>query len=177
MCRPSAPFVNCLIALTYILAHRNRPQSTRAKSSATKGECVTDRHGGLHSLIGAVSDWQQLFLAESDRAGNRKEDQRTPGQSNSVYREPHVDLPASRLSASEGAFDVLDHLSRSELLVTARELASILSISLKRIYSYAERNMIRTSRLRRMFASGRDFAEWLCRHASITRGSTAHRLR
>ena len=38
--------------------------------------------------------------------------------------------------------DIIDHLKGSERLMTARELASILAISPKTIYSYAERNMI-----------------------------------
>jgi len=38
--------------------------------------------------------------------------------------------------------DIIDHLRISERLMTARELASILAISPKTIYSYAERNMI-----------------------------------
>jgi len=86
--------------------------------------------------------------------------------------------PASRLSAPESVSDVLDHLSRSERLMTARELASILSISPKTIYSYAERNMIPHFKIEaNVRFRGRDVAEWLRRHASVTRGSTAHRLR
>ena len=38
--------------------------------------------------------------------------------------------------------DIIDHLRISERLMTARELASILAISPKTIYNYAERNMI-----------------------------------
>ena len=49
--------------------------------------------------------------------------------------------------------DIIDHLKSSERLMTARELASILAISPKTIYSYAERNMIRISRSRRVSAS------------------------
>ncbi len=37
---------------------------------------------------------------------------------------------------------IIDHLKNSERLMTTRELASILAISPKTIYSYAERNMI-----------------------------------
>jgi hypothetical protein len=38
--------------------------------------------------------------------------------------------------------DLIDHLKSSERPMNARELASILAISPKTIYSYAERNMI-----------------------------------
>lgn len=99
-------------------------------------------------------------------------------QSNSLYGEQMSTSPASRLSAPEGASDVLDHLSRSERLMTARELASILSISPKTIYSYAERNMIPHFKIEaNVRFRGRDVAEWLRRHASSTRGSNAHRFR
>jgi hypothetical protein len=49
--------------------------------------------------------------------------------------------PVFRLSAPQSGPYVFDHLSRSELWMTARKLASILSMSLN-IYTYAERNMI-----------------------------------
>src|ERR1019366_2928049 len=76
--------------------------------------------------------------------------------------------PAFRVSTPERAPDVLEHLSRSERLMTARELASILAISPKTIYSYAERNMIPHFRIEaNVRFRGRDIAEWLRNHASF----------
>jgi excisionase family DNA binding protein len=67
-----------------------------------------------------------------------------------------------RVSAPESAPDVLDQLSRSERLITACELASILAISPKTIYSYAERNMIPHFKIEaNVRFRGRDVAEWL----------------
>ena len=50
--------------------------------------------------------------------------------------------PAIEPAAPVKGPDIIDHLKSSERLMTARELASILAISPKTIYSYAERNMI-----------------------------------
>jgi excisionase family DNA binding protein len=81
--------------------------------------------------------------------------------------------PVFRVSAPDGAPDVLDHLSRSERLMTARELASILAISPKTIYSYAERNMIPHFKIEaNVRFRGRDIAEWLRNHASFRREAT-----
>ena len=81
--------------------------------------------------------------------------------------------PAFRISAPEGAPDVFDHLSRSERLMTARELASILAISPKTIYSYAERHMIPHFKIEaNVRFRGRDVAEWLRNHASLRRETT-----
>ena len=58
--------------------------------------------------------------------------------------------------------DIIDHLKSSERLMTARELASILAISPKTIYSYAERNMIPHFKIEASVRfRGRDVAEWL----------------
>jgi excisionase family DNA binding protein len=76
--------------------------------------------------------------------------------------------PAFRVSMPERAPDVLEHLSQSERLMTARELASILAISPKTIYSYAERNMIPHFKIEaNVRFRGRDIAEWLRNHASF----------
>lgn len=81
--------------------------------------------------------------------------------------------PAFRVSEPERAPDVLDHLSRSERLLTARELALILAISPKTIYSYAERNMIPHFKIEaNVRFRGRDVAEWLRSHASLRREVT-----
>src|SRR5271157_3978787 len=69
--------------------------------------------------------------------------------------------PAFRVSEPERPPDVLDHLSRSERLLTARELALILAISPKTLYSYAERNMIPHFKIEaNVRFRGRDIAEW-----------------
>jgi excisionase family DNA binding protein len=63
--------------------------------------------------------------------------------------------------------DIIDHLKNSERLMTARELASILAISPKTIYSYAERNMIPHFKIEASVRfRGRDVAEWLHKHSS-----------
>jgi excisionase family DNA binding protein len=66
--------------------------------------------------------------------------------------------------------DIIDHLKSSERLMTARELASILAISPKTIYSYAERNMIPHFKIEASIRfRGRDVAEWLHSHARMKR--------
>jgi len=66
--------------------------------------------------------------------------------------------------------DIIDHLKNSARLMTARELASILAISPKTIYSYAERNMIPHFKIEASVRfRGRDVAEWLYNHASLRR--------
>ena len=66
--------------------------------------------------------------------------------------------------------DIIDRLKSSERLMTARELASILAISPKTIYSYAERNMIPHFKIEASVRFlGRDVAEWLHKHASLGR--------
>lgn len=74
--------------------------------------------------------------------------------------------PAAALPISDCA-DVFDHLSHCERLLTAKELAGMLAISPKTIYSYVERNMIPYYRIEaniRFRAS--DIATWLRGHAS-----------
>jgi Helix-turn-helix domain len=66
--------------------------------------------------------------------------------------------------------DIIEHLCRSERLMTARERASILSISPKTLCSYAERNMIPHFKIEaKVRFRGRDVAEWLLEHASLRR--------
>lgn len=73
-------------------------------------------------------------------------------------------------AANPAAPDIIEHLCRSERLLTARELASILSISPKTLYSYAERNMIPHFKIEANIRfRGRDVAEWLFDHASLRR--------
>ena len=66
--------------------------------------------------------------------------------------------------------DIIDHLRSSERLMTARELASILAISPKTIYSYAGRNMIQHFKIEASVRfRGREVAEWLYNHANLGR--------
>lgn len=72
--------------------------------------------------------------------------------------------------ANPPASDIIEHLRRSERLMTAREFASILSISPKTLYSYAERNMIPHFKIEaNVRFRGRDVAEWLFEHVSLRR--------
>ncbi len=73
--------------------------------------------------------------------------------------------PAAALSIAESP-DIFDQLSQCERLLTAKELAGMLAISPKTIYSYVERNMIPYYRIEanvRFRAS--DIATWLRDHA------------
>jgi excisionase family DNA binding protein len=86
--------------------------------------------------------------------------------------------PTFQIPAPESAPDVLDQLNRSERLMTARELASILAISPKTIYSYAERNMIPHFKIEaNVRFRGREVAEWLRTHASFRRGAAGTGVR
>lgn len=77
--------------------------------------------------------------------------------------------PVSHVKSS----DIIDYLQRSERLMTARELASILAISPKTIYSYAERNMIPHFKIEaNVRFRGQEVAEWLHKHASVPRAKT-----
>ena len=73
--------------------------------------------------------------------------------------------PAATLGIAEST-DIFDQLSQCERLLTAKELAGMLAISPKTIYSYVERNMIPYYRIEanvRFRAS--DIAKWLCDHS------------
>ena len=74
--------------------------------------------------------------------------------------------PAATLPIPKPCSDVFDQLSHCERLLTAKDLASMLAISPKTIYSYVERNMIPYYRIEanvRFRAS--DIARWLRDHA------------
>lgn len=76
--------------------------------------------------------------------------------------------PEPALTLAESA-DVFEQLSHCDRLLTAKELAGMLAISPKTIYSYVERNMIPYYRIEanvRFRAS--DIAKWLRDHASLT---------
>lgn len=74
--------------------------------------------------------------------------------------------PAATLPIPEPCSDVFDQLSHCERLLTAKDLATMLAISPKTIYSYVERNMIPYYKIEaniRFRAS--DIAKWLCDHS------------
>lgn len=73
--------------------------------------------------------------------------------------------PAATLTIVDST-DVFEQLSHCERLLTAKELATMLAISPKTIYSYVERNMIPYYRIEaniRFRAS--DIAKWLRAHS------------
>jgi predicted DNA-binding transcriptional regulator AlpA len=79
-------------------------------------------------------------------------------------------MSASPTVTRTPAPDIIEHLFRSERLMTARELAAILSLSPKTLYSYAERNMIPHFKIEaNVRFRGRDVADWLFEHASLRR--------
>ncbi|MGH9655870.1 MAG: helix-turn-helix domain-containing protein [Bryobacteraceae bacterium] len=58
--------------------------------------------------------------------------------------------------------DIFDRLLQCERLLTARELAAILNIKPKTIYSYAERNLIPSFKIEsNVRFCGSDVAKWL----------------
>jgi excisionase family DNA binding protein len=90
--------------------------------------------------------------------------------------------PTPTVAASECGIDVFDQLAQYQRLLTARELASILAISPKTIYSYVERNMIPHYKIEaNVRFRARDVVEWLrdraCRHLDATAPRTASETR
>src|ERR1700716_3131285 len=75
--------------------------------------------------------------------------------------------PAPTVSAPGCCGDVFDQLAQCERLLTAKELARILAISPKTIYSYVERNMIPYYKIEANIRfRARDVAKWLRDRAS-----------
>jgi excisionase family DNA binding protein len=63
--------------------------------------------------------------------------------------------------------DVLERLTQSERLLTAKELAELLAVSPKTLYSYVSRNMIPHFKIEaNVRFRGKDVAEWLRRRAA-----------
>ena len=63
--------------------------------------------------------------------------------------------------------DVLERLIQSERLLTAKELAELLAVSPKTLYSYVSRNMIPHYKIEaNVRFCGKDVAEWLRRRAA-----------
>ena len=70
--------------------------------------------------------------------------------------------PTATVSASGYCGDVFDQLAQYERLLTAKELARILAISPKTIYSYVERNMIPYYKIEaNVRFRAREVADWL----------------
>jgi len=85
--------------------------------------------------------------------------------------------PAPTVSAPGCCGDVFDQLAQCERLLTAKELARILAISPKTIYSYVERNMIPYYKIEaNVRFRAKDVAEWL-RDRACLRFDTAGRAR
>ena len=64
--------------------------------------------------------------------------------------------------------DIFDSLESCEKLMTAREVARILSISEKTVYSYVSRNLIPHYKIEaNVRFRARDIAIWLRHHASL----------
>jgi excisionase family DNA binding protein len=75
--------------------------------------------------------------------------------------------PSVHATASEDR-DIFDSLESCEKLMTAREVARILSISEKTAYSYVSRNLIPHYKIEaNVRFRPRDVANWLKRHGPI----------
>ena len=63
--------------------------------------------------------------------------------------------------------DVFERLAQSDRLLTAKELATLLAVSPKTLYSYVSRNLIPYYKIEaNVRFRGKDVAEWLRRHAA-----------
>jgi predicted DNA-binding transcriptional regulator AlpA len=70
--------------------------------------------------------------------------------------------PTHLLFTSEPVADIFDRLLQSNRLLTAQELAAILNLKPKTIYSYAERDLIPHFKIEsNVRFRGRDVADWL----------------
>ena len=77
-----------------------------------------------------------------------------------------ADSPGGASESPDGD-DVFDHLARCAKLLTAKELAALLGISPKTIYSYVAREIIPHYRIAASVRfRARDIAEWLRSHAA-----------
>jgi excisionase family DNA binding protein len=83
----------------------------------------------------------------------------------STFTSPSVDLTAAKNR------DIFDSLECCEKLLTAREVARILSISEKTVYSYVSRNLIPHYKIEaNVRFRARDLSNWLRRHTSFVEG-------
>ena len=75
--------------------------------------------------------------------------------------------PAQSVPVPEYCPDIFEQLSKCERLLTAKEVAGMLSISPKTIYSYVERDMIPYYKIEANIRfRARDVAKWLRDRAS-----------
>jgi excisionase family DNA binding protein len=76
--------------------------------------------------------------------------------------------PASSGASPLGiSTDVIEHLAHSDRLLTAKELARLLAVGPKTLYSYVSRNLISYYKLEsNVRFRGRDIAEWLRQRAA-----------
>jgi excisionase family DNA binding protein len=75
--------------------------------------------------------------------------------------------PSVHLADAENR-DIFESLESCEKLLTARDVARILSISEKTVYSYVSRNLIPHYKIEaNVRFRARDLANWLRRHASL----------
>ena len=73
----------------------------------------------------------------------------------------------SSKDGSADSRDVLESLAASDCMFTAKELAKLLSVSPKTLYSYVSRNLIPHYKIEtNVRFRGKDIAEWLRRHAA-----------
>jgi excisionase family DNA binding protein len=85
--------------------------------------------------------------------------------------------PSVNVTDSEDR-DIFDSLESCEKLMTAREVARILSISEKTVYSYVSRNLIPHYKIEaNVRFRARDVANWLKRHGPIGQITPASGLR
>ena len=83
----------------------------------------------------------------------------------STFISPNVNLMDAK------SRDIFDLLESSEKMLTAREVARVLSISEKTVYSYVSRNLIPHYKIEaNVRFRPRDLAHWLRRHASLVEG-------
>lgn len=74
--------------------------------------------------------------------------------------------PAHPISTVGQADDVFERLARCDRLLTAKELADILTISPKTLYNYVTRGMIPYFKIEsNVRFRARDVAEWLRQHS------------
>ena len=74
--------------------------------------------------------------------------------------------PTGRIEA-DASRDVLESLASSECMLTAKQLAKLLAVSPKTLYSYVSRNLIPHYKIEtNVRFRGKDIAEWLRRHTA-----------
>jgi excisionase family DNA binding protein len=97
------------------------------------------------------------------RSGQRSFEQREAGRVFATEVPNTSSVPAPPLEPS----DVFDRLARCETLLTAKDVAKLLAISPKTVYSYVSRNMIPHYRIEaNVRFRAQDIAAWLRHQAA-----------